>query len=263
MAIDPKAKAHKVHHEEEHHAAHGGHDEPHEEGEPWLVSYADLMTLLFGFFVLMYAFANAKLQDQDPDKSEEMVKMRKEVSAYFGGQYVTPLSKVQEEFQKAVAGTELEKNIDTKLSPEGLDIVLRSTAVFASGSADLYPGALSAIEKLIGLVKEKSTEMKTSFKVMVEGHTDDIPVRDNNLRFPSNWELSGARAATVIRLFESNGLPPQQLAAIGYGASRPMAPNRDENGQPIVKNQELNRRVLIKIAMLDVVASKEPATSGR
>jgi len=243
------------------HGGHGGggHEEAHEEGEPWLVSYADMMTLLFGFFVVMYSFANAKLEALKLDKADAMVQMRKEIANYFGGEFITPLDKVVEEFQKKMEGTDITKNIDTKLTPEGMEIMFRSSTIFASGSADLFPFAKNAIETLIDLVKEKSTELKTDFKIVVEGHTDDVPIRTNG-KFPSNWELSAARAGSVIRLFESKGFDPKQLVAVGYGSSKPIAPNRDDAGQSLRENQEKNRRVLIKVAMAEADASRTPGT---
>ena len=79
----------------------------------------------------------------------------------------------------------------------------------------------------------------------VEGHTDDSPV--NSGQFPSNWELSAARASNVVRYLVAQGFPPEKLRAIGMGDSHPKAPNRDATGNPIPSNQDLNRRVVVRM----------------
>jgi chemotaxis protein MotB len=212
---------------------------PHEEHEeePWLVSYADLMTLLFGFFVLMYTFASAKVDD-----STGMVKMRAEVAKYFGGEFTTPykgvVEKIVDEFEKMGVGDDIE----SKVTPEGLEVTIRSTTLFRSGSAVVLPEALKVLNILTQLLVGKDEKLK----VLVEGHTDDQPIVRSKI-YPSNWELSGSRASSVIRLFEKAGFEPRSLVAIGYGSTRPRVPNRDEGGTPIKSNMGRNRRVVIKV----------------
>jgi len=226
--------------EEQHHG--GGHEEHDgEHGEPWLVSYADLMTLLFGFFVIMYTFTLAKL-DKDSDK---MVKMREEVAKFFGGDYVTPYKSSETEFKKILKGTSLENNATTKLSPEGIEVTLQSMAIFKSGSAELLHESRTAIETLVLLIK-RDTGDKSEMTIQVEGHTDDVPLRRGGL-YPSNWELSGARASAVLRQFENHGFPIEGMKTIGFGASRPLVPNFDESGKPIPENRVKNRRVVIRV----------------
>lgn len=240
----PKQEAHEDEHE--------GHSEPHEEheehGEPWLVSYADMMTLLFGFFVLMYAFAVAKLKDED-----SFVKVRKEIASYFGGSLITPLQGTLTKFQEAALGTPLGDHMEAKLSPEGLEITLRSTAIFASGSAEIKPEAKKTIAVLITMLKHK----KEDYAIHIEGHTDDVPIGSIRTVYPSNWELSAARAAAVVRLFESEGIDPKDLSATGYGSARPLVPNRDANGKALPRNQALNRRISIKVTALRTKEEKK------
>lgn len=212
-------------------------DNHEEEGEPWLVSYADLMTLLFGFFVLMYTFEAAKNQD-----SEGMVKIREEFAKYFGGSYANPLDKITEEIKKGIEEFGGEEIVEVHQSLEGIDLTFKSTVVFDTGKSDLMPEARKIIGILIEVLKDK-TELKT---VLVEGHTDNVPIINNDI-YPSNWELSAARASTVIRMFESNGYDPAILTAIGFGESRPLYPHRDEKGNDIIKNRNFNRRVVVKI----------------
>lgn len=216
----------------------------HAHDEPWLVSYADMMTLLFGFFVIMYAFAAAKLEKM-VEVDEDIIPMRREIAAYFGGQYVTPLKEVEQKFKAAMGGENLKEKVKMLLKPEGLDITFNSNVLFDSGKAVIHPQTKKALEflaKLILLEKEK-------YRVIVEGHTDDAPI--NTYRYPSNWELSGARASAVIRLFEENGFNSGSLLAIGYGSSRPQFPNRTPEGSKITENMARNRRIRLKISLLE------------
>ncbi len=86
---------------------------------------------------------------------------------------------------------------------------------------------------------------KEDILIQVEGHTDDTPV--SNAQYPSNWELGGGRAANVVRYFIAQGFPAAKLRAVSLGETQPKAPNRDANGNPIPANQDLNRRVVIKM----------------
>ena len=84
--------------------------------------------------------------------------------------------------------------------------------------------------------------------IFVEGHTDDSPISSE--RYPSNWELSAARASLVVRMLENKGFRKDRLSPQGFADSRPILPNRDEAGKPIPDNQAQNRRVVIRIAKL-------------
>jgi len=211
--------------------------EEHEE-EPWLVSYADLMTLLFGFFVLMYTFASAKVDNN----SDNMVKMRKEVAKYFGGEYTTPYKKVVDKFVDDLNNKGFVNAVDVKATPEGMEVTIRSTTLFSSGSASLLPIAKEVIENLTEVLADKGGK----FRIIVEGHTDDQPIKHSKI-FPSNWELSGARASSVVRIFEGAGFDRKALLAIGFADTRPQLENRDENGTAIKENMAKNRRVVIKV----------------
>lgn len=224
----------------------GGHD------EPWLVSYADMMTLLFGFFVLMYSLAVAKI-DKDDDK---MIKMRKEMAKYFGGEYVTPEKNTLEDFKKAIKGTQLENNINTKLSPEGVEISMQSASLFASGSAKLLPDAEKAIRTLGVLMKKKK---ESDFDIVIEGHTDDAPLINTTV-FPSNWELSSARAGSVVRILAQAGFSESRMRTVGYASGRPAVPNRDKKGVPLESNRAKNRRVVMRFLNKNVTESQVQPT---
>jgi chemotaxis protein MotB len=202
----------------------------------WLISYADLMTLLFGFFVLMYTFASQ-------DDSDQWERVRKEFAQHFGGAYVNPYNELAEEIKKVSSETEFLDRIEVKETEDGLVITFQSTVLFRSGQAEISPAAMKPMNILVNIVSEKIKEL--GVKMYIEGHTDDNPI--NTLRFPSNWELSAARATSVLRLFEENGVRQKKMQAVAYGQSRPLVPNRDEAGVPIIDNQDKNRRVVIRI----------------
>ena len=123
---------------------------------------------------------------------------------------------------------------------------ISSAAFFNSGSADLNNSGRSIL-KQVG-VKISSDKYK-GYQVTVEGHTDDSPIRTR--RFPSNWELSTARAAAVVHFLLQQGIPAQKLRAAGYADTFPVVPNRGANGKAIPANQARNRRVVIKLEKID------------
>ena len=125
---------------------------------------------------------------------------------------------------------------------QGLNFEFKSTGMFALGSADFLPEAEPLLDRVAQLLSLFGT---TNFNVEVEGHTDDVPI--NTTRFPSNWELSSARATSVVRFFIERGIDPTRLRATGYADTRPKAPNLDDSGRPIPANRELNRRIVIRV----------------
>jgi chemotaxis protein MotB len=94
-------------------------------------------------------------------------------------------------------------------------------------------------------VSDVLAEEAQGFRIVVEGHTDNIPIYSRD--FPSNWELSAARASTVVRLLESKGLPRTNLRPVGLAETEPISPNTDEQGASIPENQAKNRRIVVKI----------------
>lgn len=201
----------------------------------WLVSYADMMTLLFGFFVLMYSFSRID------EKKFEII--RKDVARYFGGQVrVNPtVKKVEEEVKDVISQSGLDKSVQLIARDSEIELRFQGALHFVSGTADLTKDSAFVLSKLIDLIK-RNIKADT---VSVEGHTDDEPI--SSKLFPSNWELSSNRASTVVREFEKYGFDPSKLTAKGYGSSRPLLPNRDSKGEPIKDNQEINRRVIVTI----------------
>lgn len=121
-----------------------------------------------------------------------------------------------------------------------------SAAVFGSGSATLSTAGEAILQDVA--VKLKSDAFK-DYEITVEGHSDDTPIHTS--QFPSNWELSTARASAVVHYFLDQGIPAQKLRAAGYADTFPKVPNRDANGNPIPENQAQNRRVVIKLEKIE------------
>ncbi|HUB49213.1 MAG TPA: OmpA family protein [Acetobacteraceae bacterium] len=119
-------------------------------------------------------------------------------------------------------------------------------AFFASGSAVLSDAGQDILTRL--LVTLQSSRL-ADYRITVEGHTDDEPITQP--QYPSNWELSSARAAAVVRFFVGHGIAAQRLRAAGYADTRPLAPNRDAAGNPLPQNQARNRRVVVELEKID------------
>lgn len=125
-------------------------------------------------------------------------------------------------------------------------IQLSSAAFFARGTASLSDAGQSILENLVDGLQSPAF---TAYRITVEGHTDDEPI--SSAQFPSNWELSAARAAAVVRFFVQHGIAADRLRAAGYADTHPLVPNRDAAGDPIPENQARNRRVVIELEKID------------
>jgi len=119
-------------------------------------------------------------------------------------------------------------------------------AFFESGSATLSDAGKGILRKLFGTLLAPRF---AGYRITVEGHTDNQPI--SGPQFPSNWELSSARAASVVRFFIDQGIPADRLRAAGYADTQPLAPNRDAAGNPIPENQAKNRRVVVELEKID------------
>jgi chemotaxis protein MotB len=201
--------------------------------ELWLVSYADMMTLLVGFFAMLLAFSKID--------AEQFERVKRETTKTFGGEYAQPFEDVSTDLKKVVNEQSLRDQVFFKETDEGLTITFRGALFFESGKSELRAAAFSLLRRLLPTIQDKAK----NFAIVVEGHTDDIPI--NTQRFPSNWELSAVRAGTVLRLFEERGFPRNRLQAIGWADTKPIVPNRDRRNNPISNNQAQNRRVVIRI----------------
>jgi chemotaxis protein MotB len=199
----------------------------------WIVSYADMMTLLVGFFALMFSFSKL-----DTKKFDEI---RSAVSKEFGGQYVMPFADLNANLQAVIKEKHLEDKVKIDRDGSEISVVFQGSVLFAEAAASLSDQSKDSISDFLDVLREKASK----FPVIVEGHTDDTPI--NKPEFPSNWELSGARAAVVLRMLETKGFDHKLLRARGFADLKPIVPNRDANNNPIPENQAKNRRITIRI----------------
>lgn len=216
------------------------HEEEGDE-EIWLISYSDLMTLLFGFFVLMFVFASTKTGDAQ--------KVREGLAKSFGGTYVPPYDELAQQLAQQAESAEhpIMKEIEVQTPKDGMEITFRSNLLFNSGEAELRPD----VKKTMAMIARLISKNVDDAEILVGGHTDDVPIR--TAKFPSNWELSTARAGSVVREFIESGYDPKMMVAMGYAETRPAYPNKDETGAPIPENRERNRRVVVKVVVPGLV----------
>ena len=238
-------------------------DEEHENHERWLVSYADFITLLFAFFVVMYAVSQVN-EGKYRVLSDTLSSAFRHIPGSAGGAQVainpnapmpvtiplrrpSPSLKTDEKQRvKKEKMRSMAKEISEALAPlvregqvritEGamaVTVDINASVLFAPGDAHLDAGAVQALTAVARILAPND------FPVTVEGHTDNTPI--STPMFPSNWELSGMRASTVVRLFVDQGVDPRRLTATGYADQRPVDDNATSDGRG------RNRRVAITI----------------
>jgi chemotaxis protein MotB len=213
----------------------GGLDEA-EEDQEWLLTYSDMITLLLAFFAMLIAVSQTDIALWEQMKQG----MRSDVA---GKEKVeTPLAEIKidldslllEERNQGLVGIVLDKN--------GIVLSFNSSSLYNSGEAILLPSG----ERIITKVTQALNALGYyQFRVDVEGHTDNVPI--NTPRFPSNWELSVARASEVVKFFIREGVDADRLKASGYADTKPVLPHVDEFGRDIVENRAANRRIVIRI----------------
>ncbi len=244
-----------------------GPQEEVEEGAPaWMATFADMATLLMTFFVLLLSFAN-----MDATKFREMLGSVKDAFGVqketFGQYRAMSDSVISTEVQKEIeaqmqaaadaqgqsAGQGMQSGADSLMQMEqamaiiealfdslegvadvfmdenGITVRVKGGLLFGSGEAELRPEAAPVMERVGALLT------KYTFDLYILGHTDSVPIRTS--RYPSNWELSSARAASTLRHLVERGANPQRLVAVGFADSRPI----DSNDTP--EGRERNRRV--------------------
>jgi chemotaxis protein MotB len=224
----------------------------------WLVSYADFITLLFSFFVVMYAFAKADHKQQRQvshaidnafqslgvlpamrNRSSDLAGKEDAVvpvNIVMGEEALSPaevkddLTRIQHQLTQTLSNQVAAHSVSIQMGRDGLVISLREAGFFASGSAQPMPAAFPAVQQIAASLAQ------TAYDVRVEGHTDNLPIHTS--LFASNWELSAARAISITRLMlETGAISPTRISAAGYAEFHPVAPNETAEGRA------LNRRV--------------------
>ncbi len=236
--------------------------EEHENTDRWLVSYADFITLLFAFFVVMYSMSSINagkyrvLSDtmeeafKTPPKSPEPIQIGKERKSLKTVEstvneinllgvkpdiipHAQQMKHIADALEQDLASLVDKKLIKITRDKLWVKVEMSNRILFSSGSARLAKRGHPILEKLAEAVRNLPNHID------VEGHTDNLPIRTSI--YPSNWELSAARAASVVHLFTRNGVDPKHMSAIGYGQYRPVADNNTAQGR------RRNRRVVVVI----------------
>lgn len=212
----------------------------------WLVSYADLMTLLFALFAVLYAAADRdRAVAVAAALSQQIAGAPMPVATNAGppgGNGVLPGSSAVTEARKAIETTLaqnelLRERARVRTTGNGFVVSLAEAGFFAAGEAELREDGRSLIDTLADTLSTARTQIR------VEGHTDATPIA--TARYPSNWELSSARASTVLAQLVARGIAPSRLSVAGYSSERPIADNNTLEGRA------LNRRVDLVILEKD------------
>ena len=239
------------------------HTEEHENHERWLVSYADFITLLFAFFVVMYSISSInegkyKVISQaligvfnDPERSlkpipigderpvtvkpaDPLVKDSEQTDAALAQSSADPLKTITEDVREAFGDLISSNQMTVRGNELWVEIELNSALLFGSGDAMPSDVAFEIIDKVARILRPFANP------VHVEGFTDNLPIR--TAQYPTNWELSSARAASIVRMLAMDGVNPARMASVGYGEYQPVASNDTADGRA------RNRRVVLVIS---------------
>lgn len=209
------------------------------EKDRYLITYADLITLLLGLFILLYTASNLDVQ-----KYEKMVNA---IGNVFGGEHktikifpekelpvTTPLTSLKSEVNNLIEKNNYSSSIKLEENSRGVTIHILEDIVFPSGSAELKKSSKIVLQQLAAIIRRLPNDIR------IEGHTDNVPI--NTPQFPSNWHLSVSRALnTAYYLMTEQGLDPEKLSIVGYSEYKPLESNQTSDGKAA------NRRVDIVI----------------
>ncbi|MGA7594641.1 MAG: flagellar motor protein MotD [Gallionella sp.] len=241
----------------------------HDNHDRWLVSYADFVTLLFAFFVVMYSISsvnqrkyktfsdslsiafsnrpNSALTTVIPNDQAQLLQTLVDKRT---ARLVEQQRRIQERMSNLAGGLKKvlaplinQQLVDINSTKRGVVIDIRASSLFKTGEAEIQPGALEILRQVSAVLRNEQLPIE------VEGHTDDIPIK--TAQYPSNWELSSARASSVVRMMIENGVSGERMAAVGLASNHPLVPNDSP------ENRDKNRRVSITIVAPNLVR-KEP-----
>ena len=254
----------------------------------WLVSYADFITLLFGFFVVLYAFAKADQKKQMQVTAVHRLRLPLPGHLFPGaaqhpgsgagagsdaadgpaahehrdgrdvlapGQVKDDLDHIRRELEQTLSNQVATHTVSIQMGRDGLVISLREAGFFDSGSATPKPETLPTLRQIAASLG------RTPYDLRIEGHTDNIPI--HNAEFDSNWELSTARATSIARLLlDLKAIPPDRLSAAGYAEFHPVASNDTAEGR--AQNRRVDLVVLPRTRIdFSTPGASQPAGSWR
>ncbi len=210
-----------------------------EDDSNWLLTFTDMITFLMAFFVIMYATQSLEAKERATMTDSIRLTMGQNENKLSNkvSQQLEQDKRIIYELQTYISESGLNSSLTVTQTNKGIELTATGGLAFASASDKLTA-------KGIDLLKQVSEKLKMQpYKVIVEGHTDDIPI--NTQRFPSNWELSTARATSVVRKLINLGISPGRLSASGYADTHPIAQFTDINTYDHARAK--NRRVVLII----------------
>lgn len=231
----------------------------HDNHDRWLVSYADFVTLLFAFFVVMYSISSVNEEKYKTLGVALTSAFGKQAAATVAGASGVPAGqsmllmvdpqtarlgeqqrRAQERMKNLSAGLSRvmsdlidQKQVSINQTKRGVQIDISASMLFRTGEAALQPEMLDVLRQVAKVLSGEELPIE------VEGHTDDVPI--STALYPSNWELSSARASSVVRFLIVEGVAESRLAVVGLAANHPLLPNTN------AENRARNRRVTITI----------------
>ncbi|MCI5048867.1 MAG: OmpA family protein [Rickettsiales bacterium] len=208
--------------------------------DEWLITYADAVTLILCFFILMFSVSKP-----DPDAFKKLAESM-QAAGFESEENLEPHDMLAEEMEILIESSTLEETMSVEQTDKGVTLELSSGAFYHGGSAKFSREAIPILKQVAQVLADFDFD---AYEIQVDGHTDDVPIKSN--KFPSNWELSAARAANIVRFFIAYGITPEIMRAAGYAETRPKVPNKDANGNGIPRNRELNRRIIVRVERVD------------
>ena len=203
--------------------------------DDWQGTYGDCVTLLLCFFVMLLAASKMDTVMFEQIRSG----MTRE---FMDRQVDKPVALLRSDLDDDLRALKMDKTASLGSDHVGLILDLESDTFFNSGSAELKSQAIPVLRRLTSTLNATRYNI---FRFEVQGHTDDDPI--HTPQYPSNWELSSARASAVTRFLIQNGIDPTRLRAVGLADIQPLYPNRDAYGAAIKHNQKRNRRVRLRM----------------
>lgn len=237
-----------------------GADHDNTSGLRWLLTYADMITLLLAFFVILYAISATSTH-----RFKEFASAVKQGFSIFPADYYktehskapilrnkNPMETLDNDLAAALSKEVTTGNVKVAQGPEGVTISIADSALFQSGQADIMPAAREILDRLTTHLASLPTD------IVVEGHTDNVSI--HSVQFPSNWELSTSRAVNVVKYLVQSGVSPGRLSAAGYGEFRPRVVSRSAGGTP--ENRRID--IVVKNAAPPPVIQEasKPSLSG-
>ncbi len=203
--------------------------------EEWMATFSDMTTLLLAFFILLASISKVDMALYE----QVQAGMAKGVGKR---DIETPIENLKQEMKEILVQMNVDESSSIGSDSSGVVIEFASSSFFDPGSANLRPEALPILGRVADTM---NADLYKNFQIEVQGHTDDTPIHTQ--QFPSNWELSSARATGVVRYFLTQQVTPARLRAVGMADVSPKVPNLDPFGNPLPANREINRRIVIRV----------------